>query len=139
MATTLQIIGEERTLTIAGTLTSSSNQEVPTSKATADYIESQLGVPAVPASAYPATDNTIIYGDGAGNYVAVDVAEARIVGRITGGNINDLTLSQVLDMVGSAANGDILFRSGGAWTRLPKGTDGDVLKMVSGLPAWVAP
>lgn len=38
------------------------------------------------------------------------------------------------------ANGDLLYRNGsGAATRLPKSsTDGDVLTMVSGLPAWAA-
>jgi hypothetical protein len=37
----------------------------------------------------------------------------------------------------SPANGDILIRSGGAWNRLPKGSDGQQLQLVSGIPAWV--
>jgi len=37
-----------------------------------------------------------------------------------------------------AANGDILIYNGG-WYALGKGTDGDVLMMQSGLPAWVTP
>ena len=35
--------------------------------------------------------------------------------------------------------GDILIRGAEGWVRLPKGTDGDVLTLVAGLPAWVAP
>lgn len=34
--------------------------------------------------------------------------------------------------------GDILVHNGTAYVRLPKGTDGQVLKMVSGAPAWAA-
>lgn len=51
-------------------------------------------------------------------------ATARILARITSGagNVEEATLSQVLDLVGSAANGDILVRSGGAWTRLAAGS-----------------
>ena len=37
---------------------------------------------------------------------------------------------------GSDANGDIVIRSGGKYIRLPKGADGKVLKLVSGVPAW---
>lgn len=38
----------------------------------------------------------------------------------------------------SPADGDIIIRSGGAWIRLPKGTDGYVLTLVTGLPDWAA-
>jgi microcystin-dependent protein len=38
----------------------------------------------------------------------------------------------------SPADGDIIIRSGGAWIRLPKGTDGYVLTLVAGLPDWAA-
>lgn len=83
--------------------------------------------------------NTILAATTDDTPAAVTIAEQRIVGRKTGGNISALTLTEILDMVGSAADGDILIRSGGAWTRLAKGTDGDVLTLVSGLPAWVTP
>lgn len=46
-----------------------------------------------------------------------------------------VTLAKLAD--GNAA-GDILFWNGTAWTILPKGTDGQVLKMVSGAIAWAA-
>jgi hypothetical protein len=49
-------------------------------------------------------------------------------------------VSALLDSLGSPpADGDILVRVGGVWTLLPVGTDGDVLTLVSGVPAWVAP
>ena len=38
----------------------------------------------------------------------------------------------------SLVNGDILYVTGGAIARLPKGTDGQVLTLASGLPAWAA-
>lgn len=67
-------------------------------------------------------------------------ATSRVLGRVTSGagDIEELTLSQVLDFVGSAANGDILYRSGGAWTRLGIGTNTHVLTVSSGLPVWAA-
>lgn len=47
--------------------------------------------------------------------------------------------SKIIDaMAGgaSAANGDILYRTGGLWSRLPVGTNGYILKIVSGAPTW---
>lgn len=67
------------------------------------------------------------------------VAAASVIGRASGagaGAAGALTLSQVLDMVGSAANGDILIRSGGAWTRLGVGSTDQFLAVAAGLPAW---
>ena len=37
---------------------------------------------------------------------------------------------------GTEANGDLIYRTGGAWTRLAAGSNGKVLKVVSGEPAW---
>lgn len=67
-----------------------------------------------------------------------NLANHRLIGRDTSGSGTPeaLTLSQLLDWVGSAADGDMLLRSGGAWARLAKGTDAQVLKIVSGAPAW---
>lgn len=65
-------------------------------------------------------------------------ATQRVLGRNTAGagNTEEVTLTQLLDWVGSAANGDILIRTGGSWTRLAKATDGQRLTLVSGVPAW---
>jgi hypothetical protein len=62
------------------------------------------------------------------------------VGNVSGGSAvpSALTITQVLDSVGSAANGDILIRSGGSWTRLAAGTNGHRLTLASGIPAWAA-
>jgi hypothetical protein len=38
--------------------------------------------------------------------------------------------------IANPADGDIIIRSGGAWVSLPKGTNGQVLTLVNGLPAW---
>lgn len=40
--------------------------------------------------------------------------------------------------IATPADGDIIIRSGGAWIRLPKGDDAQVLTLVTGLPAWAA-
>jgi hypothetical protein len=48
------------------------------------------------------------------------------------------SLSEVLDFIGSATAGDILYRGASAWARLPKGTDGQTLILASGLPSWVS-
>ena len=70
-------------------------------------------------------------------------ATSRIVGRKTAGAgaAEELTLSEVLDFVGSAADGDILYRSGGVWTRLPKGSASQEIRMNAGAtaPEWYTP
>ena len=49
--------------------------------------------------------------------------------------------SKILDtLAGSAAaNGDILYRTGGLWTRKAVGASGRILKVVSSLPDWSLP
>lgn len=68
-------------------------------------------------------------------------ATARVLGRKSAdaGPVEELTLSETLDLVGDAADGDMLVRTGGFWTRLPAGSDGQVLMMVGGVPTWVTP
>ena len=41
--------------------------------------------------------------------------------------------------LGSDANGDIYYRDAGILKRLPKGSDGQVLELSSGIPAWTTP
>ncbi len=45
-------------------------------------------------------------------------------------------LGGVTMTLGSDADGDIYYRSGGVLTRLPKGTNGQVLSLSSGVPNW---
>lgn len=69
-------------------------------------------------------------------------ATARIIGRKTAaaGDAEECTLSEVLDFIGSAAQGDILYRDSAAWARLGAGTNGFVLKTqgAAANPVWAA-
>ena len=53
----------------------------------------------------------------------------------------DCTLSEVLDFIGSAAQGDILYRGASAWARLGAGTSGQFLKTqgAGADPVWATP
>lgn len=67
-------------------------------------------------------------------------ATSRILGRKTSGagDPEECTLSEVLDFIGSAAQGDILYRGASAWERLAAGTSGQLLQTLgSGAnPQW---
>lgn len=69
-------------------------------------------------------------------------ATSRILGRKTAsaGNAEECTLSEVLDFIGSAAQGDILYRDASGWARLGAGTSGHFLKTngTGANPAWAA-
>ena len=67
-------------------------------------------------------------------------ATSRVLGRQTAGagSTEELTLTQLLDFVGSAAQGDVLYRGASAWTRLAAGTSGQLLSTggVGANPSW---
>lgn len=67
-------------------------------------------------------------------------ATARILGRKTSGagDYEECTLSEVLDFIGSAAQGDILYRGASTWARLgAAGTSGQfLLSTGGGNPEW---
>jgi hypothetical protein len=67
-------------------------------------------------------------------------ATSRILGRKTAGagDPEELTLSEVLDFIGSAAQGDVLYRDASGWARLGAGTSGQYLKTngAGANPAW---
>lgn len=69
-------------------------------------------------------------------------ATSRILGRKTAGSgvIEEITFSDALDFVGSAAQGDILYRNATVWTRLGAGTSGHFLKTqgAGANPLWAA-
>jgi hypothetical protein len=69
------------------------------------------------------------------------VNTARIIGRKSGGggSVEECTLSETLDFIGSPAQGDLLYRDASAWARLPAGTSGQFLKTqgAAANPAWV--
>lgn len=67
-------------------------------------------------------------------------ASQRVLGRNSAGpgTTEEVTLSQLLDWVGAAARGDVLYRGASGWSRLPAGTDGQVLTThgTSADPTW---
>lgn len=69
-------------------------------------------------------------------------ATARVLGRKTSGSGDpeECTLSEVLDFIGSAAQGDILYRGASSWARLAAGTNGHYLQTqgASANPQWAA-
>lgn len=70
----------------------------------------------------------------------LSLAAPAILGRTAAGagGAGELTLSQVLDLVGNAAQGDILYRGAAGWSRLAAGTSGQAL-LTGGAganPAW---
>jgi hypothetical protein len=71
-----------------------------------------------------------IANDAVTNAKLANMTASTIKARVTGstGDPEDATLTQVLDLVGSAAQGDILYRGASTWTRLAAGTSGNYLK-----------
>jgi preprotein translocase subunit Sec61beta len=62
-----------------------------------------------------------------------------LVGKATTDTLTNKTLTTPVINVGSDATGDIYYRSsGGAFVRLAVGSNGQVLKLDSGIPAWGA-
>lgn len=70
-------------------------------------------------------------------------ATSRILGRKTAsaGDTEECTLSEILDFIGSAAQGDILYRGASSWARLGAGTSGQYLKTqgAGANPVWDTP
>jgi hypothetical protein len=82
------------------------------------------------------TDATITYAK-----VQNISATKRVLGRNTAGAgvSEEVTLSQLLDWTGSAAQGDVLYRGAATWALLPAGTSGQVLATqgAAANPHWV--
>lgn len=68
-------------------------------------------------------------------------ATQRLLGRnsASAGPVEEVTLTQLLDWIGSPARGDILYRGASGWARLPAGTAGQVLRTngPAANPSWV--
>jgi hypothetical protein len=76
------------------------------------------------------------HGTGVGNLVRLNVSTGNLPA-VNGSQLTDLTLANIT--LGTGATGDIYYRnSGGVLTKLAVGTDGHVLTLSSGLPAWSA-
>lgn len=69
-------------------------------------------------------------------------ATARLLARKTAsaGPVEEATLSEILDFIGSAAQGDLLYRGASAWARLGAGTNGHYLQTqgAGANPQWAA-
>jgi hypothetical protein len=67
-------------------------------------------------------------------------ATQRVIGRNTAGSGDpeEVTLTQLLDWIGSAAQGDLLYRDSSSWARLAAGTSGKILRTngASANPSW---
>lgn len=89
-----------------------------------------------------ASGAAITGGSGAITSSAFTMSTGKVLGRDTAstGAIEELSLSEVLDLIGSAAQGDILYRDASGWARLGAGTSGYFLKTQgSGAnPTWAA-
>lgn len=72
-----------------------------------------------------------------------NIAYQTILGRNSAGSgaAENVTLSQILDWIGSAARGDVFFRGATTWSRLPAGTAGQVLTTqgTTADPTWTTP
>lgn len=55
------------------------------------------------------------------------------------GDIEECTTSELLDFIGTPANGDVLYRVSGAWAGRPVAANGKIFTVVSGLPDWADP
>lgn len=78
------------------------------------------------------------------NLTSADIAFAatqRVLGRNTAGAGagEEVTLSQLLDWIGSPARGDLLVRGAASWSRLGIGANGRILTSDGTDPSWVAP
>jgi hypothetical protein len=79
-----------------------------------------------------AGSNATVIANDAVTYAKIqDVsATSRILGRRTAGSgdVEECTLSQILDFIGSAAQGDILYRGSASWSRLGAGSNRQFLQ-----------
>lgn len=102
---------------------------------------------AAAASAGTVADNGVttikIVDDNVTNAKLANMATRTIKARKTGstGDPEDCTLSEVLDFITSAAQGDILYRGASAWARLGAGTAGQILQTngTGANPSWATP
>lgn len=91
----------------------------------------------------PATGSTLTIADGktltVSNILTFTGTDSSSVAFGAGGTVQYTTGSPAAFVIASQAAGDILYASSAsAWVRLPKGSDGQVLTLASGVPSWAA-
>lgn len=66
------------------------------------------------------------------------IAASRVLGSVAGGDVSELTATNVLDFIGST-RGQILYRGASSWSVLSPGTSGQLLKTngAGADPSWV--
>lgn len=66
------------------------------------------------------------------------IAASRVLGSVAGGNVSEITASNVLDFVGST-RGQILYRGASGWAALSPGTSGQLLRTggAGADPSWI--
>lgn len=78
-----------------------------------------------------------------GELSLADVDNHRLIGRNTSGSgePEEVTISQVLDWIGNAQQGDVLYRGSLGWEKLGPGTSGQFLKTLGpgNNPVWATP
>jgi nucleoside phosphorylase len=122
---------------------------------TVAQVKTDLGLTGTNSGDQTITLTGNVTGTGTGSFAATIANDAvtyakmqnvsvtsRLLGRVTAGagDVEELTISQAIDFVGSAAQGDILYRNGTVWTRLAAGTSGHFLKTLGAGadPIWAA-
>lgn len=102
----------------------------------AEQVFSRRQSPASSSAAATVADDSIT------NAKLANMAASTIKARKTAstGDPEDCTLSEILDFIGSAAQGDILFRDASGWARLAAGTSGHFLKTqgAGANPLWAS-
>lgn len=97
---------------------------------------SPLDTLAVYGASFTIADNSVTFTK------MQDIATQRAIGRNTAGtgDPEEVTLTQILDWIGSAAQGDILYRGASSWARLGAGTSGQFLQTqgTGANPQWTA-
>lgn len=88
-----------------------------------------------PVSAFGIATHSVL-GRGGSDLVAFTASANSVLGRGASGTITALSASDVLNFTPSVANGDILYRTGGNWTRLGIGGANTVLRSDGSAPAW---
>jgi len=68
-------------------------------------------------------------------------ATAKILGRKTAaaGAGEECSISEILDFIGSAVEGAVLYKGASTWTFLPKGASGQRLSQGTSIPEWITP
>lgn len=126
------------TALVAGDIVSGKYYDFIYDTATPSFQAMAVSVPAA------GTISTAMLADDSVTYAKMQnvSATSRVIGRKTAGagDLEELTLSEVLDFIGSAAQGDILYRGAASWARLGAGTSGQFLQTqgAGANPQWAS-